>query len=76
MIAPILALPFRESGFEIYSDAFGKRLGCVLMQHGRVVAYASRQLRPFERNYPTHDLELASIIFALKLWRHYLYGVP
>ena len=74
--APILALPSGEDGFEIYSDASGKGLGCVLMQHGRVVAYASRQLRPFERNYPTHDLELAAIVFALKLWRHYLYGVP
>ena len=45
------------------------------MQHGKVIAYASRQLRPHERNYPTHDLELATVVFALKIWRHYLYGV-
>ncbi|KAG8501155.1 hypothetical protein CXB51_003247 [Gossypium anomalum] len=50
------------------------RLGCVLMQEGKVVAYASRQLKPHERNYPTHDLELAAVVFALKIWRHYLYG--
>ncbi|KAA3483244.1 ty3-gypsy retrotransposon protein [Gossypium australe] len=51
-----------------------RRLGCVLMQEGKVVAYASRQLRPHEVNYPTHDLELATVVFALKIWRHYLYG--
>ncbi|KAF3671894.1 hypothetical protein FXO37_07780 [Capsicum annuum] len=50
-------------------------LGCVLMQHGRVIAYASRQLKPYEKNYPTPDLELAAVVFALKIWRHYLYGV-
>ncbi|RVW79768.1 Transposon Ty3-G Gag-Pol polyprotein [Vitis vinifera] len=49
-------------------------LGCVLMQHGKVVAYASRQLKPYERNYPTHDLELAVVVFALKIWRHFLFG--
>ncbi|KAJ8764869.1 hypothetical protein K2173_010334 [Erythroxylum novogranatense] len=49
-------------------------LGCVLMQHGRVIKYASRQLRSHERNYPVHDLELAAVVFALKIWRHYLYG--
>ena len=49
-------------------------LGCVLMQHGRVIAYASRQLKQHELNYPTHDLELAAVVLALKLWRHYLYG--
>ena len=58
----------------VYSDASRKGLGCVLMQHGKVIAYASRQLRPHELNYPTHDLELAGVIFALKTWRHYLYG--
>ncbi|XP_021717296.1 uncharacterized protein LOC110685141 [Chenopodium quinoa] len=52
-----------------------KVLGCVLMQSQRVIAYASRQLKPYEGNYPTHDLELAAIVFALKIWRHYLYGV-
>ena len=47
----------------------------MLMQHGKVIAYASRKLKVHERNYPTHDLELASVVFALKIWRHYLYGV-
>jgi len=50
-------------------------LGCVLMQKGRVIAYASYQLKPYEENYPTHDLELAAVVFAFKIWRHYLYGV-
>ena len=50
-------------------------LGAVLMQEGKVIAYASRQLKDYEKNYPTHDLELAAMVFALKLWRHYLYGV-
>nr|GEX41852.1 retrotransposon protein, putative, Ty3-gypsy subclass [Tanacetum cinerariifolium] len=58
----------------IYSDASKKGLGCVLMQHGKVIAYASRQLKPYEVNYPTHDLELAAVVFVLKIWRHYLYG--
>ena len=58
----------------IFSDASLNGLGCVLMQEGKVVAYASRQLKPHERNYPTHDLELVAIVFALKIWRHYLYG--
>ena len=49
-------------------------MGCVLMQYGKVVAYASTQLKPHEQNYPTHDLELAEVVFALKIWRHYLYG--
>nr|GEZ64603.1 hypothetical protein [Tanacetum cinerariifolium] len=51
-----------------------KGLGCVLMQHGKVIAYASRQLKPYEANYPTHDLELAAMVFSLKIWMHYLYG--
>lgn len=72
--APILALPSGSGGFVIHSDASGKGLGCVLEQHGKVIAYASRQLRPHEKNYPTHDLELAAVVFALKLWKHYLYG--
>ena len=58
----------------IFSDASLNGLGYVLMQEGKVVAYASRQLKPHEKNYPTHDLELAAIVFALKIWRHYLYG--
>ena len=60
--------------FQIYSDASGRGLGCVLMQNQQVVAYASRQLKTHEENYPTHDLELAAIVYALKIWRHYLYG--
>ena len=74
--APILALSTNGGGFVIYSDASHQGLGCVLMQRGRVVAYASRQLKTHERNYPIHDLELAAVVFALKLWRHYLYGEP
>ena len=58
----------------MYSDASLNGLGCVLMQNGKVIAYASRQLKIHEKKYPTHDLELAAIFFALKLWRHYLYG--
>ncbi|GKC24406.1 putative nucleotidyltransferase, ribonuclease H, partial [Tanacetum coccineum] len=72
--APILTLPSGTGGFQIYSDASKKGLGCVLMQHGKVISYASRQLKPYEVNYPTHDLELAAVVFALKIWRHYLYG--
>ena len=69
-----MALPDEKGEFVIYSDASYKGLGCVLMQHGKVIAYASRQLKEYEMRYPTHDLELAAIVFALKLWRHYLYG--
>ena len=58
----------------IYSDASKIGLGAVLMQNGKVIAYASRQLKDHEKNYPTHDLELAAVVFALKIWRHYLYG--
>ena len=72
--APVLTIPSSSGGFVIYSDASRKGLGCVLMQHGKVVAYASRQLKNYEQNYPTHDLELAAVVFALKIWRHYLYG--
>nr|GFB98016.1 reverse transcriptase [Tanacetum cinerariifolium] len=72
--APVLTLPSSSGGFQIYSDASKKGLGCVLIQHGKVIAYASRQLKPYEVNYPTHDLELAAVVFALKIWRHYLYG--
>jgi hypothetical protein len=71
--APVLTLPSESCRFVIYSDASRKGLGCVLMQNGKVVAYASRQLKSYELNYPTHDLELATIVFALKIWRHYLY---
>ena len=72
--SPILTIPDPTESFTIYSDASKKGLGCVLMQQGKVVAYASRQLRPHEENYPTHDLELAALVFALKIWRHHLYG--
>nr|GFC04097.1 putative reverse transcriptase domain-containing protein [Tanacetum cinerariifolium] len=65
--APVLTLPTGSGGFQIYSDASKKGLGCVLMQHGKVIAYASRQLKPYEVNYPTHDLELAAVVFALKI---------
>ena len=72
--APILIVPERGIGYSVYCDASQEGLGCVLMQNGRVVAYGSRQLKTHERNYPTHDLELAAVVFALKSWRHYLYG--
>jgi len=72
--APVLAVPEGTGGFVVYSDASKYGLGCVLMQHGKVIAYASRQLKPYEKNYPTHDMELAAVVFALKIWRHYLYG--
>ena len=72
--APVLTLPEGPDGYVIYCDASGVGLGCVLMQHGKVIAYASRQLRKHEKNYPTHDLELAVVVHALKIWRHYLYG--
>ncbi|KAI3681151.1 hypothetical protein L6452_35935 [Arctium lappa] len=72
--APILSLPEGSEDFVVYSDTSKMGLGCVLMQRGKVIAYASRQLKIHEKNYPTHDLELAEVVFALKLWRHYLYG--
>ena len=71
---PVLTQPTCGKEYVIYSDASLNGLGCVLMQEGKVVAYASRLLKPHEKNYPTHDLELAAIVFALKIWRHYLYG--
>jgi hypothetical protein len=72
MTASILVMPDMEKPFSIYCDACGQGLGCVLMQDGHVVAYASRQLRKHEAHYLTHDLELAAVIHALKIWRHYL----
>lgn len=72
--APILILPNPEEPFVVYCDASKMGLGGVLMQNGKVVAYASRQLRIHEKNYPTYDLELAAVVFVLKIWRHYLYG--
>ncbi|GJW22385.1 putative reverse transcriptase domain-containing protein [Tanacetum coccineum] len=72
--APILALPEGSEDFMVYCDASHKGLGAVLMQREKVIAYASRQLKVHEKNYTTHDLELGSVVFALKIWRHYLYG--
>ncbi|KAL4559834.1 hypothetical protein LXL04_031980 [Taraxacum kok-saghyz] len=72
--APILTLPEGSEDFVVYCDASNLGLGCVLMQRGKVIAYASRQLKIHERNYMTHDLELGAVVFALKIWRHYLYG--
>jgi hypothetical protein len=63
-----------SKSFEVFCDAPGTGLGCVLMQEGRVIVYASWALRPHEINYPTHDLELATVVHALKIWRHYLIG--
>ena len=72
--APILIVPERGHKYTVYCDASKAGLGYVLMQSGRVVAYGSRQLKNLEKNYPTHDMALAAIIFALKIWCHYLYG--
>ncbi|GJX29979.1 putative reverse transcriptase domain-containing protein [Tanacetum coccineum] len=72
--APILALPKGAENFNVYCDASHKGLGAVLMQNEMVIAYASRQLKIHEKNYTTHDLELDAVVFALKIWRHYLYG--
>jgi hypothetical protein len=67
-------MPVMERSFLIYHDASGQSLGCVLMQDGHVVAYASRKLRKHEEKYPTHNLELAAVVHALKIWRHYIIG--
>ncbi|GJX12035.1 putative reverse transcriptase domain-containing protein [Tanacetum coccineum] len=72
--APILALPEGSKDFIAYCDASKKGLGAVLMQREKVISYASRQLKIHEKNYTTHDLELGAVVFALKIWRHYLYG--
>ena len=72
--APILIVPDKGQGYTVYCDASRAGLGRVLMQSGRVVAYGSRRLKNHEQNYPTHDTELAAVVFALKIWRHYLYG--
>ncbi|GJX86542.1 putative reverse transcriptase domain-containing protein [Tanacetum coccineum] len=72
--APILTLPDGVEDFVVYCDASNQGFGCVLMQRGKVIAYASRQLKTHEKNYTTHDLELGAVVFALKTWRHYLYG--
>ena len=79
---PKTAFRTRYEHFEFLVMSFGltdaprQGLGCVLMQNDKVITYASRQLKKHEQNYPTHDLELAAVVFALRIWRHYLYGVP
>ena len=70
----VLVTPSGTRNFVVYSDASRKGLGCVLMQDGKVIAYASQQLKQHKQNYPTHDLELAVVVFVLKIWRHYLFG--
>ncbi|GJV33982.1 reverse transcriptase domain-containing protein [Tanacetum coccineum] len=72
--APILALPEGNNDFIVYCDASHQGLGAVLMQREKVIPYASRQLKPHEENYTTHNLEFGAVVFALKNWRHYLYG--
>jgi hypothetical protein len=72
--APILIMPDITQPFDVFCDASKLGLGCVLMQEGKVISYLSRQLKQHEQNYPTHDLELAAIVLALKTWRHYLMG--
>ena len=72
--APVLTQPTYGKEYVNFRNASLNGLGCVLMQEGKVVVYASRQLKPNEKNYPTHDMELAAIVFSLKIWRHYLYG--
>ena len=71
--APILIVLKRGSMYRVCCNASKDGLGCVLMQSERVMAYGSRQLKNHERNYPTHNMELAAVVFALKIWRHYLY---
>ncbi|GJY80123.1 putative reverse transcriptase domain-containing protein [Tanacetum coccineum] len=69
----VLALPDRLEDFVVYCDASEIGLGCMLMQRGKVITYTSRQLKIYEKNYTTHDLELVAVVFVLKIWRHYLY---
>jgi hypothetical protein len=73
-MAPVLTMPYMEKPFSIYCNASGQGLGCVLMQDGYVVAYTLRRLRKHEEKYPTHDLELAVVVHALKICRHYIIG--
>ena len=75
MSTPILAMPSGTKEFVILSDALKLGLGCILMHHEKVIAYTFRQLRTHEKNYPTYDLEIVAVIFALKIWPHYLYRV-
>ena len=72
--APILIVPEMVQRYTMFCDASKDGLGCIFLKSGRVVAYGSRQLKNHEQNYPTHDMELATVVFALEIWRHYLYG--
>ena len=72
---PVLTFPEGNEVFVVYCDASRLGLGCVFMQHGKVIAYTSRKLKVREKNYPTHDLEFAVVVFAFKIWRHYLYSM-
>ncbi|WMV49799.1 hypothetical protein MTR67_043184, partial [Solanum verrucosum] len=73
--AIVLTIPKGTKGFVLYYSAYRVGFGCVVMQNGKVTAYASRQLKIHKRKYPTHDLELVVVVFSLKIWLHYLYGV-
>ena len=73
---PVLTLLSGQDGYTVYCDASRQGLGCVLMEHENVISYSLRQLKKHEQNYPTHDLEPTAIVFALRIWRCYLYGVP
>jgi hypothetical protein len=72
--SPMLAQPDITKSFDVYCDASSTGLGCVLMQEGHVIVYSSRQMCPHEEHYSTHDLELATVVHALRTWRHYLHG--
>ena len=74
MTLPILTIPLSSGGNVIFTDASNQGFGCVLMQHRKVIAYAFRQLKPYEWNYPTHGLESTVVVLALKIWIHYLYN--
>ena len=74
-IAPVLTLPEGLDGYVIYFDTSWVGLGRVLMQRDKIISYASRKPKVHEKNYPNHELELAAVVFVLKIWRHYLYGV-
>lgn len=73
-IASVLVFPIDTKCFQVYCDVFRAVLGCVLMQQGQVVAYGSRQPKPYECDYPSHDLKLIAIVFTFKIWCHYLHG--
>ena len=73
--ALVLTLPLGNEGYTMYCDTFRVELSCILMQNGRVVSYTSCQLKKYEQNYPTHDLKMTTVVFVLKIWRHYLCGV-